>query len=122
MLYTFERMGALLVVIKLAAVALDDCQQLNHVMVGISLDVCIRSLDFAVQLHQALSKNEGIGVLLVLNEQEDSLLGFLDILLPQEYFFWVNRPSLVCCCFHGFLVFHCVFCVSDVKGVGLYCT
>jgi hypothetical protein len=50
-------MGALLVVVKLAAVALDDCQQLNHVLVGAGLDVCIQSLDFAVKLCQALSKN-----------------------------------------------------------------
>ncbi len=90
-------MGALLVVIKLAAVALDDCQQLDHILVGVGLDVCILSLDFSVKLHQALSVNKGIHALLVLGEHEDSLLGFLGLLLPQEYFSWVNRPSLVCC-------------------------
>jgi hypothetical protein len=40
---------SLLVVIKLAAGALDDCQQLDHVLVSIGLDVSVRSLDFCCQ-------------------------------------------------------------------------
>jgi hypothetical protein len=93
-----ERMGALLVVTKLAAVALIDWQQFDHILVGIGLDISIQSFDLAVKLHQALSKNKGIlCLLLVLDEQEDSLLGFLDVLLPQEQFSWVDRPSQVCC-------------------------
>ncbi len=73
-------MGALLVVVKLAAVALNDCQQLDHVLAGVGLDVFVQSLDFAFKLSRALSMKKGIRVLLVLDEQEDSLLGFLDVL------------------------------------------
>jgi hypothetical protein len=77
-------MGAPLVVIKLAAVALDDCQQLDHVLVDVGLDVCIQSLDLAVELQQTLSKNKGICSLLVLDEQEASLLGFLNVLCHRN--------------------------------------
>jgi hypothetical protein len=97
-LHTFERISTLPVIIELAAVPFDDRQQLDHALVGIGLDARVRSLDFAVELQQALSKNEGICVLLVLDEQGSSLLGLLDILLPQECVSWVDRGSSCLCC------------------------
>ncbi len=98
MLCAFERVGTLLVFIESAAVTLNDpCQQLDSVLFGIGLDVLVQSLDLATKLHQALSENEGIRALLVLHEQGYSLLGFLDVLLPQEHISWVNLLSRVCC-------------------------
>ena len=92
MLCAFECVATLLVVVESAAVTSDDHQQLDNVLVSIGLDVPIRSLDLAVELRQALSENDGIHILLVLNEQGTSLLGFLDILLPEEHITWVDRP------------------------------
>ena len=82
----------------MAAVPSDDHQQLDHILVGIGLDILVRSLDFAVKLQRALSKNEGVGTLLVFKEQGDSLLGLLDVLLPQEYVSWVDSSSSCLCC------------------------
>ena len=44
----FECISDLLVIIELVAVLSDDCQQLDYVLVGVSLDVRIRSLDLGV--------------------------------------------------------------------------
>ena len=93
MLCTFECVSTLLVIVESATVLSDDCQQLDHVLVGVGFDVCVRSLDLAVKLREALSKNEGIHALLVLKEQGDSLLGLVDVLLPQEYVSWVDSCS-----------------------------
>lgn len=96
MLCASERVITLLVIFESVAVPSDDCQLLDHVLVGDGLGVHIQSLDFAVELQQELSKNKGILTLLVLEEQGDSLLGLLDILLPHEYVSWIDtsRPCL----------------------------
>ncbi len=74
MFCTFKCRGTLLVVVKLAiTIASDDCQQLDHVLVAVGLDICIHSLDLTVKLQQALSEKEGICMVLVLIEQGDSL-------------------------------------------------
>ena len=53
-------------IVKSVAVTSDDCQQLDHVLVGIGLDVPVLSLDLAADC-QALTKNS-VHTLLVLNE------------------------------------------------------
>jgi hypothetical protein len=49
-LHTFECVSTMLVIVKLAAVPCDDWQQLDHILVGIGLDVHVRYLDLAVKL------------------------------------------------------------------------
>ena len=97
MLCAFECRDALLFAVKLSAVASNDCQQLDHILVVVDLEECVSCLDLAIKLGRALSVNEGMHTLLALGEERDSLLGFLDALLPQEYLSWVDCPPGIDC-------------------------
>ena len=85
MLRALECVGALLVVVEPAAVAPDNDQQLDHVLVTVGSCVCVGTLNLAVELRRALPQDKGIRALRVLFEERLPLLCLCDVLLPQEY-------------------------------------
>ncbi len=93
MFCAFERLRALLVLVKLAAVSPDDLQELDHVLVAICLGVGVCALDLALEIQRALTQDEGVCALLVFFEEGLPLLCLGDVLLPQKHFSWVDGTA-----------------------------
>ncbi len=83
MLCAFECNYALLMVVEMAAVAVDDQEQLHSILVPAGHGVRVRSLDFSFQLRQTLPDDESVCPLLVLFELCDLLLHLSNVLLPD---------------------------------------
>ena len=90
MLHLLESPRALLMVVEAAAVPADDQEELHDILFGLSLRVCDRSLELALQVRQALLNDKHVCALLVFLELEYLLLGGSDVLLPEVHLSGIN--------------------------------
>ncbi len=91
MLRAFECNYTLLMVVKMAAVAADDQEQLHSILVRIGRGVRIRSMDFSFQFGQTLPNDQGVCPLLVLFELCILLLCLSNISLPDVALSWCKH-------------------------------